>query len=61
MSGLLEAGRSLRWYVREFTGEGKWDRYVDRCRARGDEPMTRREFERHRSDHQEASPRARCC
>ena len=32
---LLRAARAVRWYVREATGEAKWDEYVDRCRAAG--------------------------
>jgi uncharacterized short protein YbdD (DUF466 family) len=51
----------LRWYLREATGEAKWDAYVDDCSRRGETPMSRREFERHRSDHREANPQSRCC
>jgi uncharacterized short protein YbdD (DUF466 family) len=60
-AAVLRAGRSLRWYVRQATGEAKWDEYVASCRAQGDEPISRREFERHRSDHREAHPQSRCC
>ena len=49
------------WYLKEATGEAKWDDYVDRCAQEGREPMTRREFERHRSDHKERNPQSRCC
>ncbi len=55
------AWRSVRWYLREFTGEARWDRYLEHCAAHGDEPMTRREFERRRSDALEANPVSRCC
>ena len=58
---LLRAGRGLRWYVRQATGEAKWDDYLATCRAQGVEPMSRREFERHRADHREANPQSRCC
>ena len=58
---VLRTGRAVRWYVRQATGEAKWDEYVDRCRTQGVDPMTRREFERHRSDHRESDPQARCC
>jgi uncharacterized short protein YbdD (DUF466 family) len=58
---LLDAGRFVRWYVRQLTGEAKWDDYVTGCRARGDEPMMRREFERHRAEHREVSAQGRCC
>ena len=61
MTAVVRAGRGLRWYVRQVTGEAKWDEYVDRCRAEGQRPMTRRQFERHRALHSESNPRARCC
>jgi uncharacterized short protein YbdD (DUF466 family) len=60
-AAVLRAGRGLRWYVRQATGEAKWDEYVAACRDSGMEPMTRREFERHRADHREANPQSRCC
>ena len=58
---VLRAGRGLRWYVRQATGEAKWDEYVATCRSQGVEPISRREFERHRDDHREAHPESRCC
>jgi uncharacterized short protein YbdD (DUF466 family) len=58
---VLRAGRGLRWYVRQASGEAKWDEYVARCRAQGAVPMSRREFERHRADHRERNPQSRCC
>ena len=61
MEAVLRAGRGLRWYVRQASGEAKWDEYLDRCHARGDAPMSRREFERHRDEHRENTPRSRCC
>ncbi|MFJ7997966.1 YbdD/YjiX family protein [Streptomyces sp. NPDC096310] len=62
------AGR-IRWYVREFTGESAYERYVAHARAHADagaptgEVMTRRAFERSRTDAREADPREgfRCC
>ena len=61
MGPVIRAGRALRWYVRQLTGEAKWDEYLARCQARGDEPTTRRAFERHRDEHRESNPQARCC
>ena len=58
---VLRAGQGLRWYLRQVTGESKWDEYVDRCAREGTVAMTRREFERHRSQHREENPRSRCC
>ncbi len=58
MTGLLSG---LRWYVRQATGEAKWDEYVDRCHRDGVEAMSRRDFERHRAAHREQHPQSRCC
>ena len=60
-TALLRAGRGIRWYVKQLTGEAKWDEYLDRCRRQGAEPMSRRDFERHRAEYQENNPQARCC
>ncbi|MFJ5551912.1 YbdD/YjiX family protein [Streptomyces sp. NPDC093225] len=55
----------IRHYVREFTGEAAYERYV--AHARGHDPdapvPSRREFERARTDAREADPREgfRCC
>ncbi|MFD0421873.1 YbdD/YjiX family protein [Streptomyces parvus] len=58
------AGR-IRWYVRELTGEATYDRYVAHAKAHDPEAqvMTRRAFERSRTDAREADPREgfRCC
>jgi uncharacterized short protein YbdD (DUF466 family) len=60
-SSALRVGRGIRWYVRAVTGEAKWDEYLERARSEDFEPMSRRDFERHRAEHNEKSPRARCC
>ncbi|SDE89465.1 Protein of unknown function [Blastococcus fimeti] len=60
-AALVRAWHGVRWYLREFTGEARWDRYLEHCAAHGHEPMSRREFERRRSDALEANPIARCC
>jgi hypothetical protein len=51
----------VRWYARELTGEARWDDYLARCERDGVEPMSRRAYERHRSDHLERNPQRRCC
>ena len=60
-AAVVRAWQGVRWYLREFTGEARWDRYLEHCAAHGHEPMTRREFERRRSDALEANPISRCC
>jgi hypothetical protein len=51
----------VRWYLRELSGEAKWDHYLERCERAGVAPMSRRDFERHRDEHRERSTQARCC
>lgn len=60
-SAALRAGRGIRWYLRQATGEAKWDEYLERCRDEDAEPLSRRNFERHRAEHKEKHPPARCC
>lgn len=61
VSAVVRAWRGLRWYVREATGEARWDEYVARCAASGTQPLSRRAWERHRADLKEHSPQSRCC
>ncbi|MFE4057064.1 YbdD/YjiX family protein [Streptomyces sp. NPDC059096] len=66
---MRHVARRIRWYVREFTGESAYERYVAHARAhagaggQAGEIMTRRAFERSRTDAREADPREgfRCC
>jgi len=51
----------LRAYLRDVSGETRFEAYVDRCRDEGAEPMSRRDYERHRSDHRDNHPEGRCC
>ena len=58
---VVEALRNVRWYLRELTGEARWDDYLQHCGAHGHTPMSRREFERQRADEAEKNPISRCC
>ena len=58
---LARAWRGVVWYLREVSGEGRWDAYLRECADHGHAPMTRREFERRRADAAAASPVQRCC
>ncbi len=60
-TAVVRAWQGVRWYLREFTGEAHWDRYLQHCAERGHRPMSRREFERSRSDAAELDVRSRCC
>jgi len=60
-SAILTAARAIRWYLRQASGEAKWDEYLQRCRLEDAEPVSRRALERHRTQHQENSPQVRCC
>ncbi|MFI5826999.1 YbdD/YjiX family protein [Streptomyces sp. NPDC051578] len=65
MSGVRQALAKARHYVREFSGEAAYDRYVAHTRSHDPdaEVLTRRAFERARTDAREADPREgfRCC
>ncbi|MBT2406724.1 MULTISPECIES: YbdD/YjiX family protein [unclassified Streptomyces] len=54
-----------RFYVREFSGEAAYDRYVAHTRSHDPaaEVLTRRAFEHARTDAREGDPREgfRCC
>ena len=55
--------RSVWWYLREVSGETKYDRYVEHSRRDhpGEPVMSRRDFERRRQDARETQTQARCC
>ena len=57
----LKVGRGIYWYLKQVPGEAKWDEYLERCGSEVVEPMSRRDFERHRSEHKANNPQARCC
>ena len=57
----VRAWQGLRWYLREFTGEARWDDYLAHCTEHGHTPMSRYEFERRRADAAERNPTSRCC
>ncbi|MEV4191830.1 YbdD/YjiX family protein [Streptomyces toxytricini] len=63
--GVRGALAKARHYVREFSGEAAYDRYVAHARSHDPdaEVMTRRAFERARTDAREGDPRSgfRCC
>lgn len=60
-TAIIKAGRGIHWYLKQATGEAKWDEYLDRCDSDQVEPMSRRDFERHRAEHKENNPQSRCC
>ncbi|EMF55091.1 YbdD/YjiX family protein [Streptomyces bottropensis] len=55
--------RTVRWYLRELTGEAEYDRYCDRHRRHHPKaPLpTRREYDALRTRHREENPEGRCC
>lgn len=61
ITAALKAGCGIRWYLKQATGEAKWDEYLERCSNEEVEPMSRRDFERHRTEHKENNPQSRCC
>ena len=60
-SAATRALRGVHWYLKELTGEARWDDHLRHCAEHGHEPMSRREFERRRADEVERNPVSRCC
>ena len=60
-AAVVRAGRGVRWYLREWSGEARWDDHLRESAAHGHPPLSRREFERRRSDARERTPVSRCC
>jgi uncharacterized short protein YbdD (DUF466 family) len=60
-AAVTRAGRGVRWYLREWSGEARWDRYVEDCERHGHPPMDRRAYERERADAAERTVASRCC
>ncbi|MEV6318768.1 YbdD/YjiX family protein [Streptomyces sp. NPDC051776] len=64
-AGIRRAASRIRWFWREASGEATYDRYVAHARAHDPEAevLSRREFERQRTDAREGDPRNgfRCC
>jgi uncharacterized short protein YbdD (DUF466 family) len=60
-AALSRAWEGVRWYLKEFTGEARWDHYLEHCTEHGHAPMSRYEFERQRTDAAEKNPITRCC
>jgi uncharacterized short protein YbdD (DUF466 family) len=58
---LLKASRGIHWYLKQATGEAKWDEHLEHSREQGVQPMTRRDFERERSELNENHQQHRCC
>ncbi|MCK6094403.1 YbdD/YjiX family protein [Micrococcus sp. 2A] len=63
VGGRRGAWASARWWLRQLTGEGKYDAYLAHHRARHPDvdPMTEREFWRDEYAKQDANPGSRCC
>jgi uncharacterized short protein YbdD (DUF466 family) len=55
--------RTVRWYLRELTGEAEYDRYCERHRRHHPHAPVpgRREYEVLRTLHRENHPQSRCC
>ena len=53
----------IRWWLRQLSGEGKYDAYLAHHRAQhpDEAPMTEREFWRSEYARQDANPGSRCC
>ena len=63
MAGRTSPLSRTMWYLRELMGENDYDRYLERHgREHPDEPaLSRREFERRKTDRGDTNPGQRCC
>ncbi|MFJ9626058.1 CstA-like transporter-associated (seleno)protein [Streptomyces sp. NPDC101175] len=63
MRQLAALARTVRWYLRELTGEAEYDRYCERHRRHHPHAPTptRREHQLLRSRQQESTAQGRCC
>lgn len=62
MRAVRRSVTAIRWFLREVTGESRYEKYLASVRDHGERPvMTEREFWRERARHEEATPSARCC
>ncbi|MGP3982716.1 CstA-like transporter-associated (seleno)protein [Streptomyces sp. KR80] len=65
LQGVRKIAGRIRWFWREASGEATYGRYVAHARAHDPEAevLSRRDFERQRTDAREADPREgfRCC
>ncbi|GMA18723.1 YbdD/YjiX family protein [Arsenicicoccus piscis] len=62
-SGLLKAGRAVRWYWRGITGADAYERYAEHLRREHpDRPVpSEKEFWKAKYADQERNPTTRCC
>lgn len=61
--GLRRAFDSVRWYWASVMGDNHYERYLahhERTHP-GEDPMTKKEYWRERTDAQDTNPRSRCC
>lgn len=61
MNAVARVLRGVHWYLKQLSGESRWDDYLAACERDDIAPASRREFERHRADQVEHAPMARCC
>ncbi|PAU69187.1 carbon starvation protein A [Bifidobacterium anseris] len=55
--------RGVVWYLRELSGEARYDHYVERMRREHPDrtPLGEREFLRERERHEREHPNTSCC
>ncbi len=62
-SALAKAKNGVVWYLREVSGEAKYDHYLERFAAEHPDgrPMSEREFLLAREEHDRRHPNTGCC
>ena len=61
-AGLRQVWAGIRWYASGVLGGSKYDGYLSWHARHGEgEPMSERDYWRHRTAHEEKHPEGRCC
>ena len=63
MEHLKSAWRGVVWYMREISGEARYDHYLERFAEEhpGETPMSEVEFLRSREEYDKHHPNTSCC
>lgn len=61
--GVRRAWNGVVWYVRELSGEAKYDHYLEHFAAEhpGQTPLSEKEYLRQREEYDKQHPNTSCC
>ncbi|ETY71303.1 CstA-like transporter-associated (seleno)protein [Bifidobacterium moukalabense] len=62
-AALTRAWRGVVWYMREISGEARYDHYLERFASEhpGERPLSEKEFLRAREAYDKEHPNTSCC